>query len=151
MSEFNPHILLAMRWFQNNGSISYEQLRNSYHAARKVYTAAEEAYAASVAYNTAVLNDAFYAALDTALDAALDAASAKVVYDTVAADAVAADAVNAAAHGTAGNAATNATRLDYWLTRTKESLDKYFELTKENRGAYEQRAKHLNVLGVNND
>jgi len=38
-----------------------------------------------------------------------------------------------------------------WLSRTKEYIDKYFELTKEDREAYEQRAMHLNILGVNNE
>jgi len=30
-------------------------------------------------------------------------------------------------------------------------LQQYFKLTKEDRRAYEQRAKHLNVLGANNE
>jgi len=71
--------------------------------------------------------------------------------------ATAAKAAAYAAYLTAANAdayaaatAYNAADAEIWLDRTKERLDKYFELTNEDRQAYEQRAKHLSVLGVSN-
>ncbi len=102
MREFNPYILLVMRWLQNNDSVSEKELEANFHLA----------YAASIAADTAA-----YAAAATAaaIDAVGDADDAK-----------------------------------YWLIETKEFLDKYFELTKEDRQAYENRAKYLNVLGANN-
>jgi len=39
----------------------------------------------------------------------------------------------------------------HWLRKTKKHLNKYFELTKEDRQEYEQRIKYLSVLGANND
>jgi len=56
----------------------------------------------------------------------------------------------------AASAAYNASAVSndiakYWLSVTKERLDKYFELTKEDRKAYENRAKHLNILGAKNE
>ena len=38
----------------------------------------------------------------------------------------------------------------YYMNNTKKHLNKYFELTKEGREAYEERAIYLNVLGANN-
>jgi len=40
---------------------------------------------------------------------------------------------------------------NFRLRRTEERLNEYFELTKEDRGKYEERIKYLNVLGVNNE
>ena len=51
----------------------------------------------------------------------------------------------AAAASRACFAATYATR-GYYFKRTKEHLNKYFELTKEDRTAYENRVKYLNIL-----
>jgi len=36
------------------------------------------------------------------------------------------------------------------LTKVKEYLAKYFELTEENRKYYEMQAEYLNLLGANN-
>ncbi len=82
----------------------------------------------SAAY--AAYNAAFYASSHAAYHAAYNASSASsAAYRAVGAD-------DDAKH---------------WLIEIKERLNKYFELTKEDREAYENRAKHLNVLGVNNE
>ena len=39
----------------------------------------------------------------------------------------------------------------YWLIEVKESLDKYFKLTNEDRKAYEEQARYLNILGAKNE
>jgi len=87
---------------------------------------------------------AYYAALNAA-SAAADAAYA----------AASAASVAASAAAMANNAAYFASNADddakHWLSVTKERLNKYFELTEEDRKAYEKRAAHLNVLGVKNE
>ncbi len=108
MAEFNPHILLVIRWLQNKDLVTKKELDNSYNAAIEIYHAA------------------VYAAAGTA-EAAVYAA-ARAAY-----------------------AVTEARKFGYWLTRTKERIDEYFKLTKEDRKAYEEQAKYLNVLGVNNE
>ncbi len=52
--------------------------------------------------------------------------------------------------GTATYAAGTAYDAAYWLNKAKHSLNTYFDLTNEDREAYEEQAKYLNVLGVNN-
>ena len=37
-----------------------------------------------------------------------------------------------------------------WLAETKRHLNRYFELTKENRKLYEKQVKYLNILGAKN-
>ena len=49
----------------------------------------------------------------------------------------------------AANAASYAA--ERWLLRTKECLDRYFNRTKQNKKAYEEQAKYLNVLGAKNE
>ncbi len=97
MNKFNEHILLVMRWLQNNDSVSKKELLISYDDAR------------------AVMADRATAVYDAAHDAVYDAAAA----------------------------------VKHWLTQTNKYLSRYFELTKEDRQAYENRAKHLNILGAN--
>jgi len=78
----------------------------------------------------------------------------------------AAEAATAASHAytikaatSANNAAYFAARAAYaddsavaknWLSKTENYLNEYFNLAKEDRGAYEERARHLNILGINN-
>jgi len=76
-------------------------------------------------------------------DDAYDAYDA--TYDATDATASAADTARYAARY-----AAKSYKFKYWLHKTKQHLNKYFEMTKEDRGAYENRAKHLNVLGVSN-
>ena len=80
--------------------------------------------------------------------------SSDVYYDAYAAAYKAAyDAYDAAA-AAAARAAYNASNADddakHWLSVTKKYLDEYFETTKKDREAYENRAKHLNILGAKN-
>jgi len=108
MDKFNPHILLVMRWLQNNDLVSKEELKTNF-------------------------------------DLALNVASSSSFQDL--------PAYAAYAAANAAYAAANAT--GHWLadttSDTKYWLDEYFELVKENRQAYENRAKHLNILGVKNE
>ncbi len=85
--------------------------------------------------------------------------SAREVYRTAAdakaaarADAAATYAayVAAAAARAAYVAAYTTKASTYRLSKTKEHLNAYFKLTKEDRDTYEERAKYLNVLGANN-
>ena len=127
MNKLNPHILLVMRWLQNNDLVSQRELGANDVAANAAYATALTAYndakatyastrAADVAYDVA------YAAYDAAEAATYDA---DVVYYT-----------------------KNA---KYCLTETNKRLNRYFKTTKEDREAYEQRAKYLNILGVSNE
>jgi len=88
----------------------------------------------TVAYTAA--DTVAYTAADTAADDAAACASA---------DAYA--AARYAAYAAAWDAASGA---EIWLNKAKKRLNEYFRLTKKDRGAYEERAKYLNVLGVNN-
>ena len=116
MDKFNEHILLAMRWLQNNDSVSEKELEANYRAAEATYYAAADATDARASYAT---------------------------------DARASYAAAAAYYGARYAAAYDATK--YYMNNTKKHLNKYFELTKEDRKAYENRAKYLNVLGVSNE
>ena len=106
MDKFNEHILLVMRWLQNNDLVSEEELKANSTAAYAAYVTHNAPYAAP------------YAAAE---------ASAAVAY-------AAADVASYAA--------------ERWLLRTKECLDRYFNRTKQNKKAYEEQAKYLNVLGA---
>jgi len=85
----------------------------------------------------------YHSAAAASAGAALGTTVADAYAAAVAAVAVA-DAIAAVA-GAASNAA------EYWIDETKHSLEAYFELTEEDRKAYEERAKYLNILGVNNE
>jgi len=110
MNEFNPYILLVLKWLQNKDSVSQEELKLNYNAAWRVLDNCKRTQ-----------------------DATLNAA-AKAAYTA----------------GTATYAAGTAYDAAYWLNKAKHSLNAYFKLTKEDREAYEEQAKYLNVLGVNN-
>ena len=84
---------------------------------------------------------AYYAAVDASASAADYAAAAY-------ASAMANNAAYYAAR--AYQAAYYTKKTKYYLTQTNKYLSRYFELTNKDRKAYENRAKHLNVLGVNN-
>ena len=70
--------------------------------------------------------------------------AAEATYAAAEANDVAANAAYATAL-TAYHAVDDA---KHWLIETKERLDEYFELTKEDREAYEKQAKYLNVLSL---
>jgi len=108
MNKFNPHILLVMRWLQDNDLVSVKELEANANAI-------DDADAAYVA------NAAIYYAVSSASAAAYTAADA------------------------------DAYIVAYAANDTKYWLDRYFEITKENRQVYENRAKHLNILGVKNE
>ena len=126
MSKFNEHVLLVMRWLQNNNSVNRKELETSY------IIAADAVYAAT---KDAATKDAS----DTAIKTAHAASSA---YRT---------AKNAAltAYNDAYNADATA-NVEYWLSETEKSLNEYFEITKEDRKAYERQVKHLSILGAKN-
>jgi len=110
MKKFNEHILLVMRWLQNKDSVSEEEVKSNYHAARKAHD------------DTTVATYATTYAAYCAADNACYAACTTVVFES-----------------------------RRWVRATKQRLDNYFELSGENRKEYEQRIKHLNVLGTNNE
>ncbi len=61
-------------------------------------------------------------------------------------------AARAAAAACAAYVAAYTTKAStYRLSKIKEHLNAYFKLTKEDREAYEEQAKYLNVLGANNE
>ena len=72
-------------------------------------------------------------------------------FDSYAAFSAAADAAYFASSAAYHAASVSTDIAKYQLSVTKERLYKYFKLTKENRKAYENRAKHLNVLGAKNE
>jgi len=123
MSKFNEHILVVLRWLQNPDLVTKKELDSNYNAA-----------------------DAYYAR------AAADAAAACAVADAAAACAAVCAAANAGDASYAATAAhsTSNSNSEYWLIVAKRRLDKYFELSGEDKGAYEERAKYLNILGVSN-
>jgi len=47
--------------------------------------------------------------------------------------------------------ATRVATAEYYMNNTKEHLNEYFKLTKEDRQEYEQQARYLNVLGGSNE
>ena len=48
------------------------------------------------------------------------------------------------------NHAAEAAVAKHWLAKTKNRLNRYFELTKEDKEAYEEQARYLNLLGAKN-
>ena len=74
--------------------------------------------------------------------------AAYAAYKTAAYDDAYDDAIASAAVAAADVASYAAER---WLLRTKECLDRYFNRTKQNKKAYEEQAKYLNVLGAKNE
>ncbi len=128
MTELNPHILLVMQWLQNPVLVSKEKLAANNRAAKAVYVAAARADAKAAA-------KANYAASAHANAAESAYTAANAAY-TCARYAISPDFI------------TNDTQ---WRNKITEVLNEYFELTKENRETYEERAKHLNVLGANNE
>jgi len=129
MDKFNEHILLVMQWLQNPTLISKEQLKSNCEAAVN--------------------------ASDAAFDAVADAANAASALEVAHAAYTAADYADYAdyayGHATSAAIASAAISAKHWLSVTKERLNKYFELTEENREAYENKAKHLNILGAKNE
>ena len=128
MNKFNEHILLIMRWIQNSDSVSEEELEASYNIAlytanRAADTATRAAYAGN--YSAYYAADTSYAAY----------AAAKYAYYS---------ACNAAYYASS-HVAKN------WLSKTEEYLNEYFKLTNEDRKAYEERAKYLNIVGAKNE
>ena len=93
--------------------------------------------------------------LETSYNIAADAANGAA--DTATRDAYAAvtEAVDTARITTKVTFSAPVDYADYntrrWLAETKKHLNKYFEITKENREAYENKAKQLNVLGAKNE
>jgi len=131
MPIFNPHILLVIRWLINPDSVSEKELGSNYDAAADAYYA-RAVYDAAAACAVAAAANA-RAAAATAANAARYAATA--------AEATAADVADVAAADVADVA-----DVAYLLAQTKERLDKYFELSGEDKEAYKERAKYLNVL-----
>jgi len=130
MLKFNEHILLVLRWLQNKNTVSKVELKNNSDSAIEIYHAAADAAAEAAHF-------ARYAAAAARADAKAAArADAAATY-------AAAGAATAAAIAAASGA-------EIWLNKTKKRLNAYFKLTKEDRQAYEERAKYLNVLGANN-
>ena len=117
--ELNEHILLAMRWLQNNDSVSEKELEANFDLAYAASKAAVEAADSAYAFSKAAAEAA------AAIDAAIDAYYADYHNPT--------------------------TNTEFCLSETKDRLNRYFELTKEDREAYERQAKHLNVLGAKNE
>jgi len=139
MDKFNEHILLVMRWLQNPGSKNEKELLSDYRVADKVKAEAYRAVRAAADNVTAVrtanphtITDAYYAAQED-----LDIASLVFTVVTNFFDA------NAAAYH-------NPTDTEYSVNKTEEYLDEYFKTTNEDRKAYENRARHLNILGAKN-
>ena len=130
MNKFNEHILLVMRWLQNNDSVSEEELKANSTAAYAAYVTHNAPYAAP--YAAAEANDvaanAAYAASYAGDDAYVATRATRTSYN-------------------ASNADDDA---KHWLSKTKKYLDEYFETTKKDRKAYEERAKYLNILGAKN-
>ena len=103
MNKFNEHILLVMRWLQNNNSVGKQELEANYKTSR-----------------------------DTAK-------TAYVIKETVA------YASYSAWYASLGIAPL------YYIHRAKKNLADYFRLTNEDKEAYKDRAKYLNVLGAKNE
>ena len=118
MDKFNEHILLVMRWLQNNDLVSKKELFNSYRVAANPITRDVAFYAGNYA--------AYYAADSIGQAAYFAYATADAAFSF------------------------NSSARSSWLTETKKHLNKYFEMTKEDRGAYEKQAEYLNVLGAKN-
>jgi len=148
MNKLNPHILLVMRWLQNNDLVSQRELGANDVAANAAYATALTAYndakatyastrAADVAYDVAYA--AYDAAIAIASKASAAVATASAAYDAAEAAAYDADVVYYSKHA------------KHCLTETNKRLNRYFKTTKEDREAYEQRAKYLNILGVSNE
>ena len=114
--ELNEHILLVMRWLQNNGSVSLEELR--------------------VNYNTAKTADVAWAKVTTETAYAAYNASYVTTNFTVYASATTKTAAD--------------TNVKYWSVQVKNCLNEYFQITNEDRKAYERQVRHLNILGINN-
>jgi len=131
MDKFNEHILLVMRWLQNPDLVSQEELRANYDASYAAYRAASAAASASAAANAAYN--------------AYMATCAEAVY------AASYNAARYAAYNAASAAHTTTYAAECWLSVTEERLDKYFELTKEDRKAYERQVRHLSILGGKNE
>ncbi len=130
MLKFNEHILLVLRWLQNKNTVSKVELKNNSDSAREVYrTAADAAAAYDVAHFAHFARYAARAADADAKAAARAANAAREVY----------------------HAALDVADAEIWLNETKEHLNEYFKLTKEDRGTYEERASYLNVLGASNE
>jgi len=150
MKKFNEHILLVIKWLQNKDSVSEKELRLSYTVA---YTAGDApAYAPACAVDRAAAR----AAYDAADRAAYDASNAATDAVCAAASAANADAdeayfTSAANAAEAAYAAACVDTTKYFINSTKEHLNEYFKLTKEDRQEYEQQARYLNVLGGSND
>jgi len=134
MNEFNEHVLLVMRWLQNNDLVSVKELVVSYNIAASIaanktadITDNDSRVEAYAAVSTAdIANAAYYAAVDAAADYAAAMANNAAYYTAVDDD-------------------------EYWVTETEKSLNEYFEITKKDRTAYEKQASYLNVLGANNE
>ncbi len=142
MTELNPHILLVMQWLQNPVLVSKEKLAANNRAAKAVYVAADAAYdVAHFAHFARYAAAADYAA-ESAYTAARAANAAESAYTAANA------AYTCARYAISPDFITNDTQ---WRNKITEALNEYFELTKENRETHEERAKHLNVLGANNE
>jgi len=120
MSEFNPHILVVIRWVFNPDSVSEKELFSNYKAA---LVARSDCAAGRAACNAA-------GAARAAYSYHADAARPDDYFYT---------ATPARLHRLARYA-------EKQLNKTEEHLNEYFKITKENRKKYEERAWYL--LGI---
>ena len=110
----NKHILLVMKYLDDNNSVTQEELLGNYKAAAAAYVDVDAAYANAIAY--------------------VDAAYVDAAYANAIADAAYVDAAYAAAH--TAHAAAHAAAIIADINYTKKKVDEYFDFTGENRQDY---------------